>query len=119
MAPENQPVTPDPSTAVPAAMPASATPDQMVSNPTPQSVPQPNATDANAPAYTPGSNVSSATGQQVPQNAAPAAPVPHARLLAMIRGLGAGLQEAGATTSAVGKSIATRGKEGGAQDVED
>ena len=119
MAPENQPVTPDPSTAVPAAMPASATPDQMVSNPTPQSVPQPNATDANAPAYTPGSNVSSATGQQVPQNAAPAAPVPHARLLAMVRGLSAGLETAGATMSAVGKSIATHGKEGGAQDVED
>ena len=119
MAPETQPVTPDPSTAVPAATSTSAIPDQTVSNPTPQSVPQPNATDANAPAYPPGSNVSSATGQQVPQNAAPAAPVPHARLLAMVRGLSAGLETAGATMSAVGKSIATHGKEGGAPDVQE
>ena len=42
----------------------------------------------------------------------PAAPVPHARLLAMVQGLAEGV-------SAAGKALATRGREGGAAEVQE
>jgi hypothetical protein len=45
------------------------------------------------------------------ESTAPPPPPPHARLLSMVQGLAAGL-------SAAGKSLATRGKEGGAEDVQ-
>ena len=81
----------------------------------PQSVAQPNLTQANAPAYgEPGAAQEPSTVVSGAPAAAPTAPPPHARLLKMIQGLSAGLTGVGA----FGTALATRGKEGGIQEVE-
>jgi hypothetical protein len=81
-----------------------------------ESVAPPNLTQANLPAYgepgaasEPSTVVSAPAGKPVAEQ--PAAPPPHAKLLAMIQGLSVGL-------GAAAQSIATHGKEGGAAEVQ-
>lgn len=57
-----------------------------------------------------GENAALASAKQLAQPQAPAAPVPHARLLAMVQGLALGV-------NAAATSLATHGREGGAAQV--
>jgi hypothetical protein len=80
---------------------------------TPESVSPPNLTQGNLPAYgEPGAAAQPSTVVPAGAPAAqPAAPPKHAHLLAMVQGLADGL-------SAAGTSLATHGREGGAQEVQ-
>src|SRR6266567_2009741 len=90
----------------PAAAPSA---DSQAPQSTMESVAPPNLTQGNLPAYgEPGAPAQPST--VVPAGAPTAAPQPHARLLSMIQGLAIGL-------GAASKSIATHGREGGAEEV--
>lgn len=105
---------PTPSTATPAAVapPTMSTPvpsADLSGLTTPATQPSLQGTQEFQSAVT-GENAALQRVQQLSKPEAPAAPVPHARLLAMVSGLATGL-------SAFGTAIATGGKEGGAKEV--
>lgn len=100
--------TPDPNAAAaPAAAPPSA---PMTPAPAAAVAPDPNAAQAQAQTHVDAANQAFKKAQDLAKPDAPAAPVPHAKLLAMIQGLSLGL-------SAAATSIGTHGQEGGAKEV--